>query len=102
MLVSALILVLTTIPVYLKLGSEFMPPLYEGSLLFMPTTLPGLSVTGAQELMQKQDQIFKELPRSRSRVRQSRPRGNRHRSGALFHDGNNGSAQTRKPNGRKE
>ncbi len=39
-----------------------MPPLYEGSLLFMPTTLPGLSVTGAQELMQKQDQILKSFP----------------------------------------
>ena len=60
--IGALILVLTTIPVYLKLGSEFMPPLYEGSLLFMPTTLPGLSVTGAQELMQKQDQIIKSFP----------------------------------------
>jgi Cu(I)/Ag(I) efflux system membrane protein CusA/SilA len=60
--IAALLLVLTTIPVYLKLGSEFMPPLYEGSLLFMPTTLPGLSVTGAQELMQKQDQILKSFP----------------------------------------
>jgi len=60
--ITALLLVLTTIPVYLRLGSEFMPPLYEGSLLFMPTTLPGLSVTGAQELMQKQDQILKSFP----------------------------------------
>jgi Cu(I)/Ag(I) efflux system membrane protein CusA/SilA len=59
---AAIILVLTTIPVYLRLGSEFMPPLYEGSLLFMPTTLPGLSVTGAAELMQKQDQIIKSFP----------------------------------------
>ena len=59
---AALLIVLTTVPVYLKLGSEFMPPLYEGSLLFMPTTLPGLSVTGAQELMQSQDAILKRFP----------------------------------------
>ncbi|MBI3010717.1 MAG: efflux RND transporter permease subunit, partial [Candidatus Omnitrophica bacterium] len=55
-------LVLTTIPVYLQLGSEFMPPLREGSLLYMPTTLPGISVTEAQQLMQKQDQILKSFP----------------------------------------
>ncbi len=59
---AAIALVVSTIPVYFMLGSEFMPPLYEGSLLYMPTTLPGLSVTGAQELMQKQDQILKNFP----------------------------------------
>ncbi len=61
-LITALILVLTTIPVYLKLGSEFMPPLWEGSILYMPTTLPGISVTEAQKLMQAQDQIIKSFP----------------------------------------
>jgi Cu(I)/Ag(I) efflux system membrane protein CusA/SilA len=61
-LAAALLLVLSTVPVYLKLGSEFMPPLYEGSLLFMPTTLPGLSVTEAQQLMQSQDKILKSFP----------------------------------------
>jgi len=55
-------LVLTTIPVYLRLGSEFMPPLREGSLLYMPTTLPGISVTEAQALLQKQDQILRSFP----------------------------------------
>ncbi len=59
---TALILVITTIPVYLKLGSEFMPPLYEGSILYMPTTLPGISVTEAQKLLQTQDQILKSFP----------------------------------------
>src|SRR3989344_4826871 len=54
-IITALILVLTTIPVYLKLGSEFMQPLWEGSILYMPTTLPGISVTEAQKLMQTQD-----------------------------------------------
>ncbi len=61
-LVTALVLVLSSIPVYLRLGSEFMPPLWEGSILYMPTTLPGISVTMAQELLQKQDKILKSFP----------------------------------------
>ncbi|MBI3291383.1 MAG: efflux RND transporter permease subunit, partial [Elusimicrobia bacterium] len=61
-IVAACLLVLTTIPIYLRLGSEFMPPLYEGALLYMPTTLPGISVTEAQKLMQTQDQILKRFP----------------------------------------
>lgn len=59
---GALLLVLTTIPVYLKTGSEFMPPLNEGTILYMPTTLPGISVTEAQRLMQAQDRILKSIP----------------------------------------
>ncbi|MCM8812172.1 MAG: efflux RND transporter permease subunit [Candidatus Omnitrophica bacterium] len=59
---AAVLLVLTTVPVYLRLGSEFMPPLREGTLLYMPTTLPGISVTEAQNLLQKQDQILKSFP----------------------------------------
>ncbi len=61
-LVTALLLVLTTIPVYLQLGSEFMPPLYEGSLLYMPTTMPGISVAEAQRLLQTMDQRLHEFP----------------------------------------
>ena len=60
--IAALALVLTTIPAYRKLGSEFMPPLWEGDLLYMPTTLPGLSVTEAQKLMQRMDQVLKTVP----------------------------------------
>jgi len=59
---AALALVLTTIPVYLHLGSEFMPPLNEGSILYMPTALPGMSVTEAQKLLQEQDRILKSFP----------------------------------------
>ena len=59
---AALLAVLTTVPVYLKLGSEFMPPLYEESLLYMPTTLPGISVTEAQKLLQTQDKVLKSFP----------------------------------------
>ncbi|OIN99884.1 MAG: cation transporter [Elusimicrobia bacterium CG1_02_56_21] len=58
----AVLLIISTIPVYLKLGSEFMPPLNEGTILYMPTTLPGLSVTEAQKLMQLQDRILKSVP----------------------------------------
>jgi copper/silver efflux system protein len=59
---GALALVVVTVPVYEKLGSEFMPPLDEGALLFMPTTLPGISVTEAQRLMQVQDKLIMRFP----------------------------------------
>jgi Cu(I)/Ag(I) efflux system membrane protein CusA/SilA len=59
---GALALVAVTVPVFQKLGSEFMPPLDEGSLLFMPTTLPGISVAEAQRLMQVQDRILMRFP----------------------------------------
>jgi Cu(I)/Ag(I) efflux system membrane protein CusA/SilA len=45
-----------------KMGSEFMPALYEGDLLYMPTTLPGLSVTKAKELLQQTDRIIRQFP----------------------------------------
>ena len=61
-IVAAFLAVLGTIPAYRRLGSEFMPPLNEGTILYMPTTLPGLSVTGAQALLQTQDQILKSFP----------------------------------------
>jgi Cu(I)/Ag(I) efflux system membrane protein CusA/SilA len=59
---GAVALVLLTVPVFERLGSEFMPPLDEGSLLYMPSTLPGISVTQAQQLMQVQDRIIKQFP----------------------------------------
>ena len=58
----ALILVSTAIPVYLQLGSEFMPPLNEGTILYMPTTLPGISVAEAQRVLQYQDNVIKSFP----------------------------------------
>jgi Cu(I)/Ag(I) efflux system membrane protein CusA/SilA len=51
-----------TLPAFLKLGSEFMPPLNEGSILYMPTALPGMSVTEAQRVLQIQDRILKGFP----------------------------------------
>ncbi|MCB9756994.1 MAG: efflux RND transporter permease subunit [Candidatus Omnitrophica bacterium] len=61
-LVAAGVLVLSTIPVFMRLGSEFMPPLNEGTILYMPTTLPGLSVTEAEKLLQQMDKIIKTVP----------------------------------------
>jgi len=58
----ALVLVVACVPVYFRLGSEFMPPLDEGSLLYMPTTLPGISVGEAQRLLQRQDRILRGFP----------------------------------------
>ena len=55
---AAGILALTYIP-YSRLGSEFMPPLYEGDLLYMPTTFPGISPTKAREIIQQTDRIIK-------------------------------------------
>jgi Cu(I)/Ag(I) efflux system membrane protein CusA/SilA len=63
---GALAMVVATVPIYEKLGSEFMPPLDEGSLLYMPSTLPGISVNEAQKLMQTQDRIIKGFPEVQS------------------------------------
>ena len=51
-----------TIPLLFVLGSEFMPPLYEGSLLYMPTAPPGLSITEATRLLQVQDKLLAKFP----------------------------------------
>jgi Cu(I)/Ag(I) efflux system membrane protein CusA/SilA len=59
---AALIAMAVTVPVYLRLGSEFMPPLDEGVLLYMPTTLPGMSITEASRILQTQDRILKSFP----------------------------------------
>jgi Cu(I)/Ag(I) efflux system membrane protein CusA/SilA len=61
-IIAAVLVVALTVPVFSRLGSEFMPPLDEGVLLYMPTTLPGVSVTEAQRLLQTQDKIIKSFP----------------------------------------
>ena len=55
-------LLLSIVPVYQRMGSEFMPPLYEGTILYMPTTLPGLSITEAGRLLQIMDQKLSSFP----------------------------------------
>ncbi len=61
-IVAAILVVALTIPVFERLGSEFMPPLDEGALLYMPTTVPGISVTEAASLLQLQDKMIKSFP----------------------------------------
>ena len=58
----AVVVMALTVPVYFKLGSEFMPPLDEGTILYMPSTLPGISVAEATRLLQIQDKIILEFP----------------------------------------
>lgn len=61
-LVVAILLVVSAGYPLAKMGTEFMPPLYEGDLLYMPTTLPGLSVTKAKEVLQQTDRIIRQFP----------------------------------------
>jgi Cu(I)/Ag(I) efflux system membrane protein CusA/SilA len=55
-------LMLLTIPPYMHLGSEFMPPLEEGAILYMPSTMPGISIGEAQKVLQVTDRIIKGFP----------------------------------------
>jgi copper/silver efflux system protein len=55
-----------TLPLALRLGSQFMPPLYEGSALYMPTALPGISIEQAKVLLQQQDRILRTFPEVQS------------------------------------
>ena len=58
---AIIIMALTAYP-FLKLGSEFMPPLYEGSLFYMPVTVPGASISEVSRLLQIQDKLLKQVP----------------------------------------
>ena len=60
-LAAVVTLIVTWIP-WTRLGSEFMPPLDEGTILYMPTTLPGLPVARAREILRQQDSILKSFP----------------------------------------
>jgi len=57
-----LVFLAVTLPLAWRIGSQFMPPLYEGSSLYMPTALPGISITQASALLQEQDRIIKSFP----------------------------------------
>ena len=58
----AIVALIATIPAFMRLGSEFMPPLNEGMIFYMPTSLPGISVTQSTRLLQVQDRILKSFP----------------------------------------
>ena len=57
-----LVFLVVTLPLALHIGSQFMPPLYEGSALYMPTALPGISIGQASQLLQEQDRIIRTFP----------------------------------------
>jgi copper/silver efflux system protein len=57
-----LVFLAVTFPLTFKLGSQFMPPLFEGAALYMPTALPGISIAQATQLMQEQDRILRSFP----------------------------------------
>src|SRR2546429_1814185 len=57
-----LIFLIVTFPLASRLGSQFMPPLFEGSTLYMPTALPGISIEQAKVLLQQQDRILRRFP----------------------------------------
>lgn len=59
---GAIALMLLTLPVYSRLGSEFLPPLEEGSLLYMPSTMPGISIAEAQKVLQVSNRILRQFP----------------------------------------
>jgi Cu(I)/Ag(I) efflux system membrane protein CusA/SilA len=59
---ASLALLLATVPAFMKLGSEFMPPLDEGTLFYMPSTMPGISITEAQRLLQVTDRVIRQFP----------------------------------------
>jgi Cu(I)/Ag(I) efflux system membrane protein CusA/SilA len=58
----AVICLALTVPLAMGIGSQFMPPLFEGSALYMPTALPGISITQASQLLQEQDRIIRTFP----------------------------------------
>jgi copper/silver efflux system protein len=58
----AIVALVLTYPAFARLGSEFMPPLNEGMIFYMPTTLPGISITQASKLLQLQDRMLKSFP----------------------------------------
>jgi Cu(I)/Ag(I) efflux system membrane protein CusA/SilA len=59
---TTLLLIAATVPVFFLLGSEFMPPMDEGTILYMPTTMPGISIAQSQRLLQVSDAILKQFP----------------------------------------
>ncbi len=61
-IILAIIIMLLTVYPFIKLGSEFMPPLYEGTLFYMPVTVPAASISEVSKLLQIQDKILKKIP----------------------------------------
>ena len=92
-MITALMLVIIGFWPANKLGSEFMPDLNEGDIMYMPTTFPGISTGKAQELLQQMDKLIRSVPEVRSVFRQDRARRDGYRPGAADHDRDGDPAQ---------
>ena len=88
---------LTTVPVFFKLGSEFMPPLEEGSILYMPSTMPGISIAEAQRLLQVTDRIIRQFPEVDRVLGKAGRAETADRPGAALDAGNGDHPQTQVP-----
>ena len=73
-----------TIPIWSRIGTELMPPLDEGVILYMPSTMPGISIAEATRLLQSTDRILKSFPEVEVGVGQGGPRIHGNGSGAAF------------------
>ena len=82
---GAAAMVALSIPVFMHLGSEFMPPLDEGAILYMPSSMPGISIAQAQTLLQTTDRILTRFPEVDQVLGKAGPRRDLNRSGALVH-----------------
>ena len=65
-IVVAILAMVVTVPVFFRLGSEFMPPLNEGTILYMPTALPGMSITEASSILQSMNRELRKFPEVQS------------------------------------
>ena len=81
---GSLILMAGTVPAFLSLGSEFMPPLNEGTILYMPTAPPGMSIREATRVLQHMDRELKEFPEVERVFGKMGPRSDCDRPGAAF------------------
>ena len=88
-----LLAVLSAVPLALQLGSEFMPPLNEGVVLYMPITFPNISIEEVKRQLQLQDRILRSFPEVASGLRQGRTRGDGDGPGAAHHGRDDGAPE---------
>ena len=93
-LAAVVTLIVTWVP-WTRLGSEFMPPLDEGTILYMPTTLPGLPVARAREILRQQDSILKSFPEVEHVWGKAGRAEHGNRSGGARHDRDHHLAQAK-------
>ena len=93
----AILALILTYPAFARLGSEFMPPLNEGMIFYMPTTLPGISITQASRLLQIQDRMLKTFPEVEWVFGKAGRAGDVHGSGAVQHGRDDSNAKAAIP-----